>query len=435
MIPFSDQLARVLEAAQSIHAERSQATTRVALQDALGLVLAADVTSTVQLPGFDNSAMDGFAVCREDVLGATADSPVTLKVVADIPAGSGLNPPLQPGECARIMTGSPTPTDADAVVPFEKTVQGTDITEQAASAVEVIEAPKPGANIRRAGEDAPAGALVAKAGDVLAARILSGIAAAGVETVAVVPAPRVAVITTGDEVIAPGGTLEHGQIFDSNTTLAASLVRECGAEVALQEHVGDGGSEFADAVSRAVEAKVDVIVTTGGVSVGAFDVVRIVLGAGIDQGAAPVQDGAPDRHAESDSGVSFNNVAMQPGKPQGFGQLASGQLVFALPGNPVSVFTSFEAFVKPTLHILAGREFTREQTTATAVEGWRTPPSRMQFMPVRFSAPGEIVRATAGGSGSHLVSRLAAAEALALVPAEVEEVRPGDRLTIWKILP
>ncbi|MDJ1372352.1 molybdopterin molybdotransferase MoeA [Gulosibacter molinativorax] len=421
MISFPDQLARVLEAAYAVRAEADAQPQRVPLHDALGLVLAEDVHTPVPLPGFDNSAMDGFAVRRDDVLGASADAPVTLRVVADIPAGSGLDPRLQPGECARIMTGSPVPADADAVVPFEHTVQGVAITEQAAPTVEVTIEPKPAANIRRAGEDAPAGALIAEACERLGARILSGIAAAGVAEVAVVRAPRVAIITTGDEVVAPGGTVAHGQIFDSNTTLVAGLVRECGAEVALQTHVGDGGTEFADAVARAAEAEADVIVTTGGVSVGAFDVVRLVL------------SGAGDN--DEPSGVAFDKVAMQPGKPQGFGRLASGQLVFALPGNPVSVFTSFEAFVKPTLRILAGEEFARRTSTATAAEGWRTPPGRAQFMPVRSLTSGEVVRATAGGSGSHLVSRLAAAEALALVPAESEEVRPGDRLTIWEILP
>lgn len=423
MIPFAEQLERVVAAAHSARVRRAAAPERVSLHDALGRTLAQDITSTVPLPGFDNSAMDGFAVRREDVLGATPDAPVSLRVVADIPAGSGLNPSLQAGECARIMTGSPVPSDADAIVPFERTVQGTDVTEQAASIVEVTAEPKPGAHIRLEGEDAPAGAIVAKAGDRLGARILSGIAAAGVAEVAVEREVRVAVITTGDEVIAPGLAVEYGQIFDSNTTLVAGLVRECGAEVALQEHVGDGGTEFADAITRAVAAKVDAIITTGGVSVGAFDVVRLVLAA----------SNASDN--EDTSGVTFDKVAMQPGKPQGFGTLPSGELVFALPGNPVSVFTSFEAFVKPTLRILADGEFTRRETTAVAAEGWRTPPGRAQFMPVRFLESGEVVRATAGGSGSHLVTRLAAAEALALVPAEAEAVRAGDRLTIWEILP
>ncbi|KAB1645305.1 molybdopterin molybdotransferase MoeA [Gulosibacter chungangensis] len=398
--------------------QTEKAPVRLPLQQALGLVLAEDVHTTVALPGFDNSAMDGFAVRREDVLDATSEAPVRLRVVADIPAGSGENPPLGPGECARIMTGSPVPGDADAVVPFEKTVQGVDISDEAATEVEVIEVPKPGANIRLAGEDAPAGALVGRTGDRLGARILSGIAAAGVAEVTVHARPRVAVITTGDEVMAPGSALEYGQIFDSNTTLVASLVAECDAEVAVQEHVGDGPREFADALARAVEAEVDVIVTTGGVSVGAFDVVRLTF------------EGDPEV-----SGVSFDKVAMQPGKPQGFGKLPTGQLVFALPGNPVSVFTSFEAFVKPTLSILATGEFSRTESSAIAVERWRTPPGRMQFMPVRFSQAGEVVRATSGGSGSHLVSRLSAAEAIALVPAEVEEVQPGDRLKIWEILP
>ncbi|SJM70991.1 gephyrin-like molybdotransferase Glp [Gulosibacter sp. 10] len=413
MIPFDGQLAAVIAAAEPL------APRRVPLAEARGLRLAERVVSSVPLPGFDNSAMDGFAVRREDVLGAGEDAPVELRVVADVPAGSGANPPLGPGECARVMTGSPVPADADAIVPFEATAQGVDVRAEAASAVAVLAEPKPGAHIRRRGEDAPVGAVVAEPGERLGARVLAGIAAVGVAEIAVRPRPRVALIATGDELVRPGGELEHGRLYDSNTTLVRGLVEEADAELVGEFRAGDGGGEFATAVERAA-GLADVIVTTGGVSVGAFDVVRIEL------------EGAADATA----GVRFDKVAMQPGKPQGFGRLASGALVFALPGNPVSVFTSFEAFVRPALGVLRGDgPEPRRVSEAEAAEGWRCPPGRLQFMPVRFSAPGRVVPATAGGSGSHLVSRLAAAEAIALVPAEVDAVRAGDRLTIWEILP
>lgn len=431
LVPLEAHLDRVLAAARPLPSER------LPLGAAHGRVLAADVRSRWALPPDDNSAMDGYAVRRDDV----ASVPASLRVVADVPAGSAEDPALGPGECARIMTGAPVPTDADAIVPLEATDLGLDRDEAPDPVVTVLEAPAPGAHIRRAGEDADAGDLVLAAGRVLRARELSACASAGADEVDVARRPRVAVVSTGTELVdvdaaVSAGGLGRGRIVDSNGALLAGLVAEAGGEVVARTHVPDdreaftalaralgvlpadgaedaGGARGAAADAAAVDRRpCDVVVVTGGASVGAFDIARLVLGP---------------------AGIAFQGVAMQPGKPQGFGTGASGALVFSLPGNPVSVFASFEAFVRPALRRLAGESGpVRRTSESVAVEGWRCPPGRAQLMPVR-RVPGGVVPATARGSGSHLVARLAAAEALVHVPADVAEVRAGDPVTVWEL--
>ncbi|MGO2111238.1 MAG: molybdopterin molybdotransferase MoeA [Pseudoclavibacter sp.] len=431
LVSLADHLAGVLAESAPL------APVGVSLTGARGLRLAADLVSTHALPSVDNSAMDGYAVRRADVEGASRDAPVRLRVVADIPAGSGDDPSIAAGECARIMTGAAVPTDADAIVPLEATTLGTDVTAQAPTAIDVTIEPKPDAHIRHRGEDLEAGELVVAAGTPLGARAISAAIAAGLAEASVVPRPRVAIVSTGDELVRPGAPLGRGQIHDSNSPLLAGLVEQAGAEVARIDRAGDDPEAFLASL-RALAADVDVVITTGGVSVGAFDVVRLALQA---------------------QGVAFTKVAMQPGKPQGFGRLAPpesgadqsgatpGPLVFCLPGNPVSVFASFAAFVHPSLRALAGEPGLtgtdgnpHDAGPAVAAEGWRCPRGRLQIMPVRVlgiddAGRPSVAPATTRGSGSHLVARLARAEALAIVPANVDEVRVGDDLTIWKVLP
>lgn len=209
--------------------------------------------------------------------------------------------------------------------------------------------------------------------------------------------------------------LQRGQLYDSNRMLLQGLLAESGAEVVTAIRADDSGSGLLAALDQAAQ-RADVIITTGGVSVGAFDVVRLEL-------------------TRSNWQVEFTRVAMQPGKPQGLGRAPSGALLFALPGNPVSVFASFEAFVRPALARLAGSRGPSHQTlSAIAATGWRTSAARAQLMPVRWVDAQRVTPATERGSGSHLVARLAAAEGLALIPASVEQVLPGDELTIWRIL-
>lgn len=372
----------------------------VPLADALGRVLAEDLVARWPSPPFTNSAMDGYALRRADALGASPGSPASLVLVGESAAGRPFDGALEPGQAARIMTGAVLPDGADAVVPVE-------LASDDGALVAVREEPQPGAHIRREGEDIPAGAVALAAGTVLTPARLAAAASVGHASVPVRRRARVAILATGDELVAPGVEPGAGQIADSNSVVLAGLVREAGAEPVLAPRATDDPELLLDALTG-LEA--DLIVTTGGVSQGAYDVVKLAL---------------------ADRGVEFLPVAMQPGKPQGLGVLA-GVPIACLPGNPVSVLVSFAAFVRPMLRVLGG-EAEPQRRAAVVVEGWRSPVGRRQFMPVRWLRDGEVVPATAGGSGSHLVARLAAAEGLAVVPAEVEEVRVGDTVEIMEI--
>lgn len=451
----------------------------VPLADALGRVLHTEVVAHIDVPNFDNSAMDGYAVRLTDVAAASADSPIPLTVVADLPAGSSEDPPLQEGQAARIMTGAPMPTGADCVVPIEDTdahtgsmahtpgasgARTSDSAGGGSTTVLVFAAPRPAAHIRHTGTDARIGDVVLKAGTTLNARDLSAAAATGSRTLNVVPAPRVGVLSTGSELRGPGEPLGRGQIHDSNSLLLAASVTECGAIPVLIGSVPDDNDSLR-ATFEQYAPLVDAFVTSGGVSVGAYDVVKAVL--------APL-------------GVWFGPVRMQPGKPQGFGfwpesgdsqqrravlensgeQGAAGTPggmpgmpgvpgmlgvlnhsgdpdfsemhgtpIFALPGNPVSVFVSFEQFVRPALLAMQGRkDILRPIVRAVAASGWKSSPGRAQFMPavVEQQADGSFtVRpASGGGSGSYLVASLAGANTLALIPESVTEVHEGDLVDV-----
>ncbi|NTV39243.1 MAG: molybdopterin molybdotransferase MoeA [Demequinaceae bacterium] len=374
----------------------------LALREALGHVTATAVLASVDSPAFDNSAMDGFAVRWADVSAVSGGSAVTLAIIGESRAGVAATVALAPGCAIRIMTGAPMPDGADTVVPVEATDAGRD-------AVEVREVRAHGAHVRRRGEDARAGDVVIAAGIKLAARHLAAAAAVGAGRVKVFRRPRVGILSTGDELAALGDELREGQIYESNSYLLDGAVRAAGGEPVLLGPVGD---EVAAVVAALERADVDIVVTTGGVSVGDYDVVKEAL-AGL--------------------GVEFMSVAMQPGKPQGLG-VVGGTPLLCLPGNPVSVAVSFEIFVEPLIRAMRGLAPRGGWAVATVGEGWHSPAGREQFMPVRFTvgrAEGDTVApATGGGAGSHLMARLALADGLARVPAETTEVRPGDSLVV-----
>jgi molybdenum cofactor synthesis domain-containing protein len=393
---------------------------RVPLEHALGLALAEPVTSATDTPPFDNSAMDGYAVRRADLLAATPGNPVVLPVVADLAAGTAQNPHIDTGQVARIMTGAPIPDGADAVVPIEDTDRGID-------RVGISRLPEPGAHIRRAGSDAEAGDTVLRAGTTLWPTRIAAAASAGRAQLLVHPAPRVAVISTGDELIVPGAPARRGQIPDSNSYLLASAVAQAGGVPHRIGAVPDN-EESLRAVLDSLVGTVDAIILSGGVSVGAYDVVKAVL--------APLGT------------VWFGPVRMQPGKPQGFGRLPGGTggdrgiepgpIVFALPGNPVSAFVSFEAFVRPALLFMGGHgTLTRPTITGTVARGWSSPAGRQQYMPVVCTHRGTetlVWPATSGGSGSHLVAGLGQAEGLAIVPEDCDTVSEGDLLSVMLVI-
>lgn len=401
-----DQLARVLAAVRTLPTEI------IPIHESAGRTLATAAVAAHDIPLFDNSAMDGFAVRAADVASASGEHAVALRVVADLPAGDANDPPLAEGEAARIMTGSPTPTDADAIVPFEDTAGGL---ANSLDVVQVLSAPASGAFIRRRGADLRTGDVVIDAGERMGPFQVAAAVAAGIDTVTVVRAPRVAVVSTGSELIAPGEPVRRGLIPDSNGPLLAQLVVDADADLVMTARVADDGAEVARVTSDARALGADVIVFTGGVSAGAYEPVRAAF----------------DGNGE----VEFAKVSMQPGKPQAFGTVGDGCLVFGLPGNPVSVAVSFEVFVRPALLAMQGRgKIQRPRLTLAAAEAWTTPPGRRQYVPAVVDLAARTVRpATAGGSGSHLSGGLARASAFAIVPAEVARVTVGDSVDVMLV--
>lgn len=388
-----------------LHAVRPTAAESVPVAASIGRVAAVDAIAAIDVPAFDNSGMDGFAVRFDDVALAAEDRPTRLVVVHDVPAGSGEDPRLDRGEAVRIMTGAIVPSDADAVVPFEHTAGGL---HDSLGEIMVLRAPAlRGAHVRRAGGDARAGDVVLAAGRRIGALQAAALAASGIAEVAVRRVPRVAVVATGSELAAPGEPLARGRIPDSNSLLMAGLVESTGAAAVVVAMVADDEEAFARVLA---EADVDVVVTSGGVSAGAFEVVR---------------DALSDR-------IDFVSVAMQPGKPQAFGTLADGRLVFGLPGNPVGVAVSFELFVRPALLAMQGADPAPTTARLTAAEGWVGRRDRAVVMPVaidRTAAPWSVRPAAAGGSRSHLVASLAAADGYAVVE-DGRDVAAGDSVDV-----
>ncbi|MFF8944326.1 gephyrin-like molybdotransferase Glp [Streptomyces sp. NPDC014864] len=399
------------------------------LLDALGCVLVEDVTVPVSLPPFDNSSMDGYAVRVTDVAGASEEFPAVLEVIGDVAAGAAGLTRVGPGQAARIMTGAPLPPGAETVVPVEWTDGGLGegpvrgmrarslAPEGARGHVRVYRSAEARAHVRPQGSDVKAGDLALEAGTVLGPPQLGLLAAIGRGTVRVRPRPRVVVLSTGSELVQPGERLGEGQIYDSNSFALTAAARDAGA---IAYRVG-AVADDADTLRSTIEdqlVRADLMVTTGGVSVGAYDVVKEAL--------AHVGD-----EDESGGGVDFRKLAMQPGKPQGFGTVGPDHVpLLALPGNPVSSYVSFELFVRPAIRVLMGLEDVhRPRTRATLAAGKAlgSPKGRRQFLRGTY-ADGEVT--PVGGAGSHLVAALAQADALIVVPEDVESVEPGTEVEV-----
>ncbi|MFM9607813.1 molybdopterin molybdenumtransferase MoeA [Streptomyces sp. V2] len=400
------------------------------LLDAQGCVLVEDVTVAVSLPPFDNSSMDGYAVRVADVAGASQEFPAALEVVGDVAAGAqAALLHVGPGQAARIMTGAPLPPGAETVVPVEWTDGGLGegpvgsmrahslAPEGAYGQVRVYRPAEARAHVRAQGSDVRAGDRALSAGTVLGPPQIALLAAIGRGTVRVRPRPRVVVLSTGSELIQPGEQLADGQIFDSNSFALTAAARDAGAIAYRVGAVADDPETLRSTIEDQL-VRADLLVTTGGVSVGAYDVVKEALSSVADED-------------EAGAGVDFRTLAMQPGKPQGFGTVGPDHTpLLALPGNPVSSYVSFELFVRPAIRALMGLTDLHRPTTRarlTADKPLTSPAGRRQYLRATC-ADGTV--SPVGGAGSHLVAALAHADALIVVPEDVDHVEPGTDVEV-----
>ncbi len=369
----------------------------VPLEEAAGLVLAGDLIAPIDLPPFPNSAMDGYAVRAADL----TMFPITLPVSQDVPAGRQDVQPLDPGTAARIMTGAPLPPGADTIVQVEKTDGGTDT-------VRIDDAPPAGVHLRTRGEDVVAGAVVLTAGTVIAGPQIGVAAALGFASLAVRRPVHVLVLSTGSELVTPGRPLGPGQIYESNSYMLAAGITAAGAQATVLHFVGDDVDAFRSALGAAIDG-IDLIVTSGGVSAGAYEVVKEAL---------------------TGQGVEFTKVAMQPGMPQGAGHFLGVPMV-TLPGNPVSSYVSFEVFLRPAIRAAMGyHQLTRPALRLPLAAPLDSPQGKRQFRRgVLDPAAGTV--APWGGPGSHLLSWLAGADAMIVVGADVTHLEAGEHVEVW----
>ena len=422
LLPLEAALEQILAGAVPLGAED------VPVADAAGRVLAEPVVARTSLPPWDNSAMDGFAVRSGDVADASAVHPAILRVVGEVAAGHAPVRAVEAGEALRITTGAMLPGGADAVVP----VEDTDADPGASvlpSAVRVRVPAPAGANVRHLGEDIRAGDTVLSAGRIMGPARVALAAASGAATVAVHRRPRVTVLATGDELVAPGAPLGPGQIHDSNTPALLAQAGAAGAIALPGGIVPDEPAVLAERLAWAIGAS-DVVVLSGGVSVGAHDHVKDAL--------------------QALGRIEFWRVAIQPGKPLAFGRTTAGRggtvpdpdrpvALFGLPGNPVSAFVTFELFVRPLLRVLGGRGADRGRRVYRAVlaEAVSKSSERRAFIRVRLEADpagsGGLVARPAGGQGSHVLSALAAADGLAVIPEGTPGLPAGSEVEVWEL--
>ncbi len=384
-----------------------------------GMVLSREVTARFTLPPWDDSAMDGYAVRSADVAGATADVPVRLRVIGEVAAGHVAEGAVDPGTAMRILTGAMLPAGADAVVRVEDTDAPAGVAALPAQvAVRVPVTPR--TSVRPAGSDMRQGDRMLAAGDVMAPNRVGALVAAGRGSAWVVRRPRVAILATGDELVAAGEPLDGARIPDSSSPALCAQVRDAGADAVALGIARDDRADIVDRLRQGLEVA-DIVVASGGVSVGAHDEVRLAF---------------------DDIGrIDLWRVAIQPGKPLAFGRAPGPggipRLLFGLPGNPVSSFVTFELFVRPTIRRMAGHTQLGGRTIVRArlADVARSDPARRAFLRVRLvpDAQGRWTASLAGGQGSHMLSGLAAADGLAIVPEGIGELEAGAEVDVIRL--
>ncbi len=375
------------------------------LLDSLGLPVTEAVSSPMDLPAFDNSGMDGYAVVHTDLAGASEEHPVMLPVAGESAAGRATLVAMSPGTAVKIMTGAPVPRGATAIVPVEWTDAG-------AATVRITRAPNEGQHVRPRGEDIATGDLLLDAGALLGPRQVGLLAGVGLAQVSTRPRPRVVVMSTGAELREPGAKLSHDAIYDANSFMLAAAVRQAGAIAYRVGITSDDPADFADALSDQL-VRADLVITSGGVSKGEYDVVKEVL---ITHGT-----------------VWFGEVRMQPGKPQGFGRVGEDSTpIFALPGNPVSSYVSYQMFVLPALRKLMGRTpYTRLPSRARLTTPVRSTRGKQQLVRAVHAIDGDGARVTpVGGHGSHLLGDLSTANALIVLPEDLDRAEQDAQVDV-----
>lgn len=395
LVPLTEHLQTVISSVEPL------APIGLALLDAAGCAVAGDVVAHEDVPAFDNSAMDGYAV-------STTDAEGWLPVVGEVAAGDGGAVSVEPGTAVRIMTGAPVPPGTHAVVPVEQ-------VDEDEGRVRLHAPPTPGAHLRRVGESVQAGETILDAGSVLDAAGIGMLAALGHPYVSVYPQPRVVVVSTGDELVDPGGDRSAGAIYDANSYVLTVLARQTGAVTVRRMISSDDPAVLREAIEELLP-HADLLVTTGGVSAGRYDMVKVVL--------AELGD------------VAFSKVAMRPGMPQAFGSIEADPdrfiPCFGLPGNPVSAYVSFEVFVRPVIRRLQGRrDVGRPRVTATLEAPIASVVDKVEFVRVSLRRRDTEWQARpTGDQGSGILRSLVEADGLAEVPAERDGMEVGERVVV-----
>lgn len=405
VLSVEEALERILATVRVLEPER------VPILEALGRVLAEEVVADRNIPPLPNSAMDGYAVRAADV----ARVPARLRVIAEAPAGRLCPVEVGPGTAVRIMTGAPIPAGADAVVPFEHTRVVQDSSCPTADEwIEVLRETRPGANVREAGEDVRAGQVVLTPGRVLRPQEIGMLAALGRTEVAVVRRPRVAILATGDEVVPPWETPGPGQIRDANSYTVAAQVRRYGGIPLILGVARDEETLIREGVRRALAERADLIVTSGGVSIGDFDLVKQVLAA--------------------EGEMRFWSLNMKPGRPLAFGVVGGVPLV-GLPGNPVSAMIATELFVRPAVLKMQGfTEWPWPELRARLTDPIVRKDGRRHYLRVRLrETPGGWEATLTGDQGSGILNSLVQADGLAVIPEDVDHLPAGAEVRVLKI--